>query len=214
MALKNSFKIISLIIISSVLLSACTNKNAETNLDLNMNQNTTPTTTDNITPSAASVISGSPASSKSSMIKANGPIVVLTTKDGQIILNLYSKEAPKTVANFIKKADSGFYKGLTFHRVIADFMAQGGDPTGTGSGGGQIASEINNIPFVRGTIGLARGGDKAVSNDSQFFICFTTEGCQHLTGDYVNFGEVISGLDVLDKIKQGDKIVNIVSLTK
>ena len=138
----------------------------------------------------------------------------VTTKDGQIVLKLYSKEAPNTVANFIKKADSGFYKNLIFHRVIAGFMAQGGDPTGTGTGGGQIASEINNIPFVRGTIGLARGGDKAISNDSQFFICFTTEGCQHLTSDYVNFGEVVSGLDVLDKIQQGDKIINITSQTK
>ena len=214
MIIKKNFKIIGLIIISSVLFSACTKKNAETNLDLTMTQNPTPTiTSNNIIPSVAPIITNAPGSSSSS-IKTTGPIVVLTTKDGQIIISLYSKEAPKTVANFIKKIEAGFYKDLIFHRVISGFMAQGGDPTGTGSGGGQIASEINSVPFVRGSVGLARGDDKTISNDSQFFICFTTEGCQHLTGDYVNFGEVVSGLDVLDKIKQGDKIINLVDLTK
>jgi cyclophilin family peptidyl-prolyl cis-trans isomerase len=199
MTLKNNFKIISLLIVSSLLLSACTNKYADQNL--NMNQNISPT----VTPTPSPVITNTPN---------KDTLVAITTKDGQIVLKLYSKEAPNTVANFIKKADSGFYKNLTFHRVIAGFMAQGGDPLGTGTGGGSIASEINNIPFVRGTIGLARGGDKAISNDSQFFICFSTQGCQHLTSDYVNFGEVVSGLDVLDKIQQGDKIIDITTKTK
>jgi len=211
MALKNKFQFISLIILSSVLFSACTSSKTETNLNLNMDQKISPTTVPTVTP----VITNTPVSSDSSAkTKTGETLVAIQTKDGQIVLKLYSKEAPNTVANFIKKADSGFYKGLTFHRVIAGFMAQGGDPIGTGTGGGQIASEINNIPFVRGTIGLARGGNKAISNDSQFFICFTNEGCQHLTGDYVNFGEVISGLDVLDKIQQGDNIINITSQTK
>ena len=199
MTLKNNFKIISLLIVSSLLFSACTTKYADQNL--NMNQNISPIPTAVVT----STITQSPT---------NDNLVAITTKDGQMVLKLYSKEAPNTVANFIKKANSGFYKNLTFHRVIAGFMAQGGDPIGTGTGGGSQKSEINNIPFVRGTIGLARGGNKEISNDSQFFICFTTEGCQHLTGDYVNFGEVISGLDVLDKIKQGDTILDINSKTK
>lgn len=142
-------------------------------------------------------------------------LVGLKTKNGQIVIRLYAKETPNTVANFLKKVSSGFYNGLTFHRVIADFMAQGGDPTGTGSGGGTIKSELNQIPFRRGSLGLARTpATKEISNDSQFFICFSTEGCQHLTGDYVNFGEVISGLDVLDQIKQGDKILEITTTTK
>lgn len=203
MNLKNKLQFISLIIISSVFLSACTKKETETNLDINMTQN--------ISPSSAEV---STKAETTIATKTNDTLVAITTKDGQIVLKLYSKEAPNTVANFIKKADSGFYDNLNFHRVIPGFMAQGGDPLGTGTGGGQIASEINNIPFVRGTIGLARGGDKAISNDSQFFICFDNQGCQHLTGDYVNFGEVVSGLDVLDKIKQGDKIVTITTKTK
>ncbi len=141
-------------------------------------------------------------------------VVALDTINGQIVIKLYADKAPNTVATFIKKVSEGFYDGLTFHRVIPGFMAQGGDPTGTGTGGSSQKSELNQIPFVRGTIGLARGPNIEISNDSQFFICFTNEGCQHLTGDYVNFGEVISGLEVLDKIVQGDKILKISSTTK
>lgn len=142
-------------------------------------------------------------------------VVALKTKDGQIVIKLFSKETPETVKTFLSKVNSGFYNGLTFHRVIEGFMAQGGDPTGTGTGGGSQKSEINSIPFVRGSLGLARTPvTKDISNDSQFFICFTTEGCQHLTGDYVNFGQVINGLDVLDKVRQGDKILEITTSTK
>ncbi|MEK7527654.1 MAG: peptidylprolyl isomerase [Patescibacteria group bacterium] len=148
------------------------------------------------------------------MTNTSEPMVALNTTNGQIVLKLYTDSAPKTVANFLAKVNAGFYNGLIFHRVIAGFMAQGGDPLGTGTGGGTQVSEINTRPFVRGTIGLARGSDKAFSNDSQFFICFTTDGCQHLTSDYVNFGEVVSGLDVLDQIVQGDKIINLTTTTK
>ena len=162
------------------------------------------------------MISQTPISVTPSIVTTNSDsIVALKTKNGQIVIKLYQSETPKTVANFLKKVNSGFYNGLTFHRVIEDFMAQGGDPTGTGSGGGQQASEINQIPFKRGSLGLARTPvSKEVSNDSQFFICFSTAGCQHLTGDYVNFGEVLSGLEVLDQIRQGDKIIEITTKTK
>ncbi len=142
-------------------------------------------------------------------------VVALDTINGQIVIKLYQDQTPNTVANFLKKVNSGFYDGLIFHRVIPGFMAQGGDPTGTGTGGDSQKSELNQIPFKRGSLGLARTpASKEISNDSQFFICFTDEGCQHLTGDYVNFGEVISGLEVLDKIVQGDKILKISSTTK
>lgn len=162
------------------------------------------------------MISQTPISVTPSIVTTNSDsIVALKTKNGQIVIKLYQSETPKTVANFLKKVNSGFYNGLTFHRVIEDFMAQGGDPTGTGSGGGQQASEINQIPFKRGSLGLARTPvSKEVSNDSQFFICFSAAGCQHLTGDYVNFGEVLSGLEVLDQIRQGDKIIEITTKTK
>ena len=189
---------VAIFIISSLLISGCTTKKStDTNLDLN----TMPTS------SQTTVIP--------SKTETNGnPVVSLKTKDGEILLKLYQDKAPNTVANFIKKTNDEFYNGLIFHRVIPGFMAQGGDPEGTGMGGGDIKSEINNVPFVRGTIGLARGMNKEISNDSQFFICFSTNGCQHLTSDYVNFGEVVSGLDVLDKNNQGDKIIEITTKTK
>ena len=217
MNLKNKFQLVSLIILSSVLFSACTNKNTETNLNLNVAQDTTNNPIqENNSALQNPVVTEIPAPlTDSTKTNTEETFISIKTKDGEIIAKLYSKETPNTVANFTKKADSGFYKNLIFHRVITGFMAQGGDPTGTGMGGGKQASELNNIPFARGSFGLARTGEtNQISNDSQFFICFTTEGCQHLTGDYVNFGEVVSGLDVLDKIQQNDTIIDITTKTK
>lgn len=142
-------------------------------------------------------------------------LIGLNTQNGQIVIRLNEKQAPNTVKNFLKKVDSKFYDGLSFHRVISGFMAQGGDPKGDGTGGGRQISELNQTPFVRGSLGLARTADtREYSNDSQFFICFTDNGCQHLTGEYVNFGQVISGFEVLDQIKSGDKILSIITTTK
>lgn len=197
--MKRSIKLF-LVIFSAFILSGCGTKSEPNPTNTNLEENIIPTS-NNMKPS-------------DSTNKQTDKFVAIKTKDGEIVLKLYSDVAPKTVANFISKAESGFYKNLTFHRVIPGFMAQGGDPLGNGTGGGDIKSEMNSIPFVRGTIGLARGGNREISNDSQFFICFSTQGCQHLTGDYVNFGEVVSGLDVLDKIKIGDKILDIVTTTK
>ena len=202
--MNQKIKYLGLVIVSSLIISGCTLKKTTTdtsNQNMDLNTPTTPTSDITVSPTITQT-------------KEN-PIVSLKTKDGEILIKLYQDKAPKTVANFIQKADSGYYDGLTFHRVIAGFMAQGGDPTGTGMGGGKQDSELNNVPFVRGSIGLARTAEtKLVSNDSQFFICFTTEGCQHLTSEYVNFGEVVSGLDILDKITQGDKIISVTSKTK
>lgn len=142
------------------------------------------------------------------------PMVGLRTKYGEVVIRLYSKEAPSTVANFIAKAKSGFYRSLTFHRVEPGFVVQGGDPLGNGTGGGQIASEINALPFRRGSVGLARGSNKAISNDAQFFICLATESCQPLSNEYVNFGEVVSGMEYVDQIRVGDEIINISTTTK
>ena len=190
---------VAIFIISSLLISGCTTKKTtDTNMDLNTK------------PDFSSQSSVTQSFSETN----TNPVVLLKTKNGEILLKLYQDKAPNTVANFIKKANDGFYNGLTFHRVEQDFVAQGGDPLGNGTGGGDIKSEINNIPFVRGTIGLARANNIEISNDSQFFICLTTQKCQGLTSLYVNFGEVISGLDVLDKIKIGDKIIEITTKTK
>jgi len=149
------------------------------------------------------------------MDKKKHNLIALTLKKCPIVIKLYDQETPNTAKTFRDKINSGFYDGLTFHRVIPGFMAQGGDPTGTGTGGGKQKSELNNIPFKRGSLGLARTAQtNQVSNDSQFFICYNDTGCAHLTSDYVNFGQVVSGLEVLDKIVQGDKIIKAISTTK
>jgi cyclophilin family peptidyl-prolyl cis-trans isomerase len=116
-------------------------------------------------------------------------------------------KAPKTVANFAAKANAGFYNGLTFHRVVADFVVQGGDPQGTGSGGGNQPTELSDLPFCVGALGIARSNDIAVSNDSQFFICIGPS--RHLDRLYTNFGQVTGGMDVASAIKVGDKIKTI-----
>jgi cyclophilin family peptidyl-prolyl cis-trans isomerase len=131
---------------------------------------------------------------------------VIKTEKGDITLTLYPNEAPKTVANFIAKAKSGFYKNLTFHRV-EDWVVQGGDPLGTGTGGGDMPTELNNKPFIVGSLGVARGGNIKISNDSQFFI--TTTDASWLNSQYTNFGIVTNGMDVVKKIEIGDKILEI-----
>lgn len=131
---------------------------------------------------------------------------IIKTSKGDIELMLFSKDAPNTVANFIKKAESGFYDNLTFHRV-EDWVIQGGDPDGNGTGGGNMPTELNNKPFTAGALGVARGGDIKISNDAQFFI--TKRDAQWLNGQYTNFGAVSSGIDVVEKIEIGDKILGI-----
>jgi peptidyl-prolyl cis-trans isomerase B (cyclophilin B) len=134
-------------------------------------------------------------------------ILTLETSAGTIELELYPQHAPITVNNFVFLANEGFYDGLTFHRVIANFMIQGGDPTGTGSGGPgyKFKDEVygNPLKHERGVISMANAG--ANTNGSQFFITHAPQ--PHLNGKHTVFGKVTSGLDVVDKIKQGDKII-------
>lgn len=130
----------------------------------------------------------------------------ISTSKGDITVQLFATEAAKTVNNFAQKAKSGFYKGLIFHRV-EDWVVQGGDPLGNGTGGGQMATEINSEPFVIGSLGVARGSDINVSNDSQFFI--TKTDASWLNNQYTNFGKVISGMSVVNKLQIGDKILGI-----
>jgi len=110
------------------------------------------------------------------------------------------------VANFTQKVGEGFYSGLTFHRV-EDWVVQGGDPKGDGTGGGQMTTELNSLPFKRGALGMARGSDINVSNDAQFFIVKTD--ADWLNGQYTNFGRVVRGMEVVDKLEIGDKILSI-----
>lgn len=186
------------VVLSSLLLCACGSGPIQDN-NINLNQSTP-------------IPTSMPTSAQT--IPSADPIVGLTTKDGQIVIKLYRQQAPDTVANFLKKVNAGFYNGLIFHRVEPGFVVQGGDPLGNGTGGGNINSEINQIPFRRGSVGLARGNIKAISNDSQFYICLADQACAGLTGEYVNFGEVISGMDVVDQVKIGDKIIQITTQTK
>lgn len=138
--------------------------------------------------------------------KTASATAVISTSKGDITLDLYGQDAPYTVANFIKKAKDGFYNNLTFHRV-EDWVIQGGDPKGDGTGGGTMPTELNSKPFVTGSLGVARGSDINVSNDAQFFI--TKQDSSHLNGQYTNFGMVTDGMDVVNKIEIGDKILGI-----
>src|SRR5881628_1285876 len=123
----------------------------------------------------------------------------LNTSMGAIALELFDGDAPKTVANFKKLAGDGFYDGVVFHRVIPDFMIQGGDPTGTGSGGPgyTFEDEINEHKVERGALAMANAGPN--TNGSQFFIV-TTEAAPWLDGKHTVFGRVTSGMDVVDTI--------------
>ena len=133
---------------------------------------------------------------------------VLELANGGVIrMALRPDKAPNTVATFIAKANAHFYDGLTFHRVVANFVVQGGDPTGTGSGGGNQPTELNDLPFCRGSLGIARASDIKISNDSQFYIC--TGECRFLDGQYTNFGQVLTGQDIANAIAIGDKIKTI-----
>lgn len=127
-------------------------------------------------------------------------------KGGSFTITLFPSSAPKTVANFVAKAKAGFYDGLTFHRV-EDWVVQGGDPEGSGRGGGRVPSEYNDLAFDVGAVGVARGPDKAINNDAQWFV--TKKDARFLDREYTNFGQVTSGMDVVAKVAIGDKIKSI-----
>ena len=134
--------------------------------------------------------------------------VYLQTKDGRITIRLRPDLAPKHVEQIKTLTKRGFYDGIVFHRVIPGFMAQTGDPTGTGTGGSDLPNlpaEFTQTPYKRGSLGMARSASPNSAN-SQFFICY--EGCGPLTGQYTLFGEVVSGMDVVDKIKKGSSAAN------
>lgn len=135
--------------------------------------------------------------------------VTMETERGTIELELYPQHAPKTVNNFAFLVGEGFYDGVSFHRVISDFMIQGGDPTGTGRGGPGYRFEDetrgNPLKHEKGVISMANAGPN--TNGSQFFI---THGPQpHLDGRHTVFGKVVQGQDVVDAVRQGDRILKV-----
>jgi peptidylprolyl isomerase len=142
-------------------------------------------------------------------------LVTLQLKSGTVVIRLRPDLAPKHVERIKELVKSGFYNGIVFHRVIEGFMAQTGDPTGTGMGGSKLPNlpaEFSSTPFVRGTLGMARSNSPNSAN-SQFFICFAP--APFLNGQYTVFGEVVSGMEFVDKIKRGepptdpDKIISM-----
>jgi peptidyl-prolyl cis-trans isomerase B (cyclophilin B) len=134
-------------------------------------------------------------------------IATMKTERGNLVLELFAADAPKTVNNFVFLAREGFYDNTIFHRVIAGFMAQGGDPTGTGSSGPgyKFTDEFSSRKHLTGTLSMANSG--ANTNGSQFFICYAPQ--PHLDGKHAVFGQLTSGMDVMLKIKQVDKLIKV-----
>ena len=139
------------------------------------------------------------------------------TDKGTMVIEFYEQDAPLAVANFVKLSKEGYYNGVKFHRVIPDFMIQGGDPTGTGGGGPgySIPCELTgqNQYHDRGVLSMAHRGRN--TGGSQFFICHSRRNTAHLDRVHTCFGKVISGLEVIDLIKQGDTIesINVIETT-
>lgn len=135
----------------------------------------------------------------------------IVTDKGTMKVEFYDKDAPNTVANFIKLSKEGFYDGLTFHRVIPDFVIQGGCPHGTGSGGPgyKIDCELTgeNQYHDRGVLSMAHAGRN--TGGSQFFVCHSRQNVAHLDRNHTCFGKVVEGLEVIDAIQAGDKIQKI-----
>ncbi len=134
------------------------------------------------------------------------------TEKGVMKVEFYDNDAPNTIDNFVKLAQSGFYDGLNFHRVIPNFVIQGGCPDGTGAGGPgyTIDCELkgDNQYHDKGVLSMAHAGRN--TGGSQFFICHNRENTQHLDRQHTCFGKVVEGLDVIDDIRQGDKILKVV----
>ena len=135
----------------------------------------------------------------------------MVTDKGTMQIEFYDDDAPKTVENFVKLSKKGFYDGLTFHRVIPNFMVQGGDPTGTGAGGPgyKIDCELTGDKqhHDRGVLSMAHAGRN--TGGSQFFICHSRDNTAHLDRNHTCFGKVVEGQEVIDAIRQGDKIQKI-----
>jgi peptidyl-prolyl cis-trans isomerase B (cyclophilin B) len=135
----------------------------------------------------------------------------MITAKGTMLIEFYTEDAPKTVANFVELSKKGYYDGLTFHRVIPDFVIQGGCPNGDGRGGPgyRIDCELSggNQYHDRGVLSMAHAGRN--TGGSQFFVCHSRNNTAHLDRNHTCFGKVIDGLDIIDEIRQGDKIIKI-----
>jgi peptidyl-prolyl cis-trans isomerase B (cyclophilin B) len=140
---------------------------------------------------------------------AKNYLATIETNRGNIVVELYPTNAPKTVNNFVFLAQQGFYDGLKFHRVINNFMIQGGDPTGTGTGGPgyKFEDEVKNNPLKHETGVLSMANAGANTNGSQFFITHAPQ--PHLNGKHTVFGKVTEGMDIVNAIRQGDTMQRV-----
>jgi len=134
------------------------------------------------------------------------------TNKGTVVIEFFDDATPNTVKNFVSLAERGFYDGVVFHRVVKDFVVQGGDPQGTGTGGPgyRIVDETKGNPVqkhVLGAISMANAGPD--TNGSQFFIVLNPESCRHLDGKHTVFGKVVEGMDVVQRIVQGDRMTSV-----
>jgi len=143
--------------------------------------------------------------------KPTGSIVKITTSKSDIVIELFDKQAPITAGNFLLLVEDGFYDGVVFHRIIPGFMAQGGDPEGTGGGGPGFTIPDETVPELRHDRGMMSMAKTAApdSAGSQFFICYTRERTRHLDGVHSVFGRVIEGMKVADRLRNGDKMLKV-----
>lgn len=154
-----------------------------------------------------------PAPPAKAVTKDNAAAIIEMAKGGRIVIEFYPKDAPNTVDNFVKLTNKGFYNGLTFHRVVPGFVAQGGDPSGNGTGGPgyHIKAEFNSQPHKLGTVAMARSSEPD-SAGSQFYICLAPQ--PGLDGQYTVFGQVVEGMDVVNKIAIGDVMKKVTIVDK
>ncbi len=154
-----------------------------------------------------------PATPAKAITKDNAAAIIEMAKGGKIVIEFYPKDAPNTVDNFVKLTNKGFYNGLTFHRVIPGFVAQGGDPDGNGLGGPgyHIKAEFNKQLHKTGTVAMARSPEPD-SAGSQFYICLAPQ--PSLDGQYTVFGQVVEGMDVVNKIVIGDVMKKVTIVDK
>jgi cyclophilin family peptidyl-prolyl cis-trans isomerase len=161
------------------------------------------------TPVLAARVEAPAGGAKPAVLPADAKLRVLTEK-GELEVELFTQDAPLTAGNLYTLAQRGYFKNLTFHRVVPDFVVQGGDPRGDGEGGPgyTIRCEVNAHPYVRGTVGMALSGKD--TGGSQFF--FTIAPQPHLDGRYTTFGQVTKGAEVMDALLEGDRIVDVVAV--
>lgn len=217
-ATSEIFISIFFVLLSLVLIAGCTttDKNKEPAVKKPDKKKEAPAmTSDSTTPSALTTPTSDLSSQTAPTTPAHSLVAVIETNKGKIVFELYPSKAPKTVENFIKLSQEGFYNGIKWHRVEPGFVIQGGDPLskdndpsndGYGGPGYTIPAEFNDLPHLEGTVAMARGEDPN-SAGSQFYICLAP--APFLDGNYTVFGKVIEGMDVVKKIQVGDVMTKV-----